>query len=78
MSEYDTLPDKIPDKDIDVIFHLAWAGVSGEMQSNLELQLYNIYHLPDDPKVLKEIILDTNPNYVINEEWFKIYAHVPK
>jgi len=36
------------------------------------------YHLPDDPKVLREIILDANPNYVIEERWMKMYAHVPK
>ena len=36
------------------------------------------YHLPDDPKVLRELILDTNPNYIIEERWKKIYAYVPK
>jgi len=35
------------------------------------------YHLPDDPKVLRELILDANPNYVIEERWKKMYAHVP-
>ncbi|MCL2226113.1 MAG: FkbM family methyltransferase [Oscillospiraceae bacterium] len=35
------------------------------------------YHLPDDPKVLRELILDANPNYVIEERWMKMYAHVP-
>jgi FkbM family methyltransferase len=36
------------------------------------------YHLPDDPKVLCELILDANPNYIIEERWKKIYAYVPK
>ncbi|MDR2569117.1 MAG: FkbM family methyltransferase [Oscillospiraceae bacterium] len=36
------------------------------------------YHLPDDPKVLRELILDANPKYVIEEKWKKMYAHVPK
>ena len=36
------------------------------------------YHLPDDPKVLRELILDANPNYVIEERWLKMFAHVPK
>lgn len=35
------------------------------------------YHLPDDPEVLRELILDANPNYVIKEKWSKMYAHVP-
>ena len=36
------------------------------------------YHLPDDPQVLRQLILDANPNYVIEERWKKMYAHVPK
>jgi len=36
------------------------------------------YHLPDDPQVLRELILDANPNYVIVERWKKMYAYVPK
>jgi len=36
------------------------------------------YHLPDDPKILRELILDANPNYVIEEKPMKMYAHVPK
>jgi FkbM family methyltransferase len=36
------------------------------------------YHLPDDPRVLRELILDANPNYIIEERWKKMYAHVPK
>ena len=35
------------------------------------------YHLPDDPQILRELILDGNPNYVIEERWKKIYAYVP-
>jgi len=35
------------------------------------------YHLPDDPKVLRELILDANPNYVVEEKFEKMYAHVP-
>lgn len=35
------------------------------------------YHIPDDPQVLKKLILDANPNYVIEEKWKKMYAYVP-
>lgn len=35
------------------------------------------YHLPDDPKVLRELILDANPNYIIEEKFKKMYAYVP-
>jgi len=34
------------------------------------------YHLPDDPKVLRELILDANPNYIIEEYYSKMYAYV--
>ena len=36
------------------------------------------YHLPDDPQILRELILDANPSYVIEERWKKIYAYVSK
>ena len=35
------------------------------------------YHLPDDPQVLREIILEANPKYQIVEKFKKMYAHVP-
>jgi FkbM family methyltransferase len=35
------------------------------------------YHLPDDPQVLRELILDANPNYIIEERYKKMYAYVP-
>ncbi|MCL2624505.1 MAG: FkbM family methyltransferase [Planctomycetaceae bacterium] len=35
------------------------------------------YHLPDDPQVLRALILDANPNYVITKKYSKIYAYVP-
>ena len=35
------------------------------------------YHLPDDPQVLREIILDANPKYEIVEKFSKMYAYVP-
>ena len=34
------------------------------------------YHLPDDPQVMREIILDANPRYRIEERWKKMYAWV--
>ena len=36
------------------------------------------YHLPDDRKVLRELILNSNPSYVIEEKFCKMYAHVPR
>jgi len=36
------------------------------------------YHLPDDPQVMQEIILDANPNYIIEQAEMKMFAYVPK
>jgi len=36
------------------------------------------YHKLDDLKVLKQLILNANPNYEIEVNWKKIYAKVPK
>jgi uncharacterized protein Usg len=36
------------------------------------------YHLPDDPKVLKQFIKDANPKYTIFEKFKKIYAYIDK
>jgi len=35
------------------------------------------YHLPDDPNVMKEIIMDANPAYKIEQSTSKMYAYVP-
>lgn len=36
------------------------------------------YHLPDDPEVLEQIILEANPNYTIIYSCEKMYACVHK
>ncbi len=36
------------------------------------------YHLPDDKKVLTDLILKANPNYKIIHKWKKLYAWVEK
>ena len=36
------------------------------------------YHYPEDPELLEKIILDANPNYIINHSWRKLYAYVPE
>lgn len=36
------------------------------------------YHLPDDPEVIRSIITQANPAYVIEEKYQKLYAYVQK
>jgi len=37
-----------------------------------------IYHLPDDPKIIKDIILEAVPEYQIDMNRVKLYAYIPK
>ena len=41
MEEIGTLPELINDRNIDYAYHLAWAGSSGDLRMNYELQLKN-------------------------------------
>lgn len=36
------LPELIPDRDIDVVFHLAWSGASGVLRADYDMQLNNV------------------------------------
>lgn len=36
------------------------------------------YHLKDDPEVIEKIIKESNPNYVIEHKWKKLYAYIPE
>jgi FkbM family methyltransferase len=35
------------------------------------------YHLPDDKKVLEQLIKSANPDYIVDHHWQKLYAYVP-
>lgn len=35
------------------------------------------YHLPDDKEVLEKLVLEANPDYVIEHKYKKLYAYVP-
>lgn len=40
--DFQTLDEKIPDRDVDVFYHLAWAGVSTDAKNDFTLQYENI------------------------------------
>lgn len=44
MRDIEKLPEIIPDRDIDVCIHLAWAGSSGNARADYTLQLLNIQY----------------------------------
>lgn len=47
MDKIQQLPKKIKDKEIDVIYHLAWQGASGKERSDYSIQLNNIHYSLD-------------------------------
>lgn len=49
------LPSKIADRDIDVIYHMAWAGSSGDARGDYALQLDNVKFTCDMVKVASEM-----------------------
>lgn len=46
---------KINDRDIDVFYHFAWAGTSGNLRANYELQLENVKSSCDSVKAAKNM-----------------------
>lgn len=42
IADYNTLPQKIMDRDIDTVFHIAWQGVSDKNARNQAIQLQNL------------------------------------
>ena len=55
LSEFKSLADIIPDRDIDVMYHLAWAGTSGPARGDSDLQTDNIRFTCDTVRACKEM-----------------------
>ncbi len=55
LSEYESLARLIHDRDIDVFYHLAWAGSSGPLRGNEDVQINNIRFTCDAVKVCSDI-----------------------
>ena len=55
LANCDKLPEIIFDRDIDVFYHLAWAGVSGELRSNTQAQINNVKYTIDCINASKKI-----------------------
>ncbi len=55
MRNFNTLVNSVKDDNIDVMYHMAWAGSSGELRADYELQLYNAKYTCDAVKAASEI-----------------------
>jgi FkbM family methyltransferase len=64
--------------DIEGAERLLLKGAQGVLKEYSPKLSICTYHLPDDPKVLRELLLDINPKYVIMEKYKKMYAYVPE
>ena len=42
LSNYKKIPNLVKDKDIDVVYHLAWNGASGALRSDVNVQISNV------------------------------------
>lgn len=47
LSEFKNLHEKISDRDIDVLYHLAWVGSAGPLRGNADVQFNNIKYTCD-------------------------------
>lgn len=47
LSEFKNLNEKISDRDIDVLYHLAWVGSAGPLRGNADVQFNNIKYTCD-------------------------------
>lgn len=47
LSEFKNLHERISDRDVDVLYHLAWVGSAGPLRGNAEVQFNNIRYTCD-------------------------------
>lgn len=59
LKEIKLLPNLIKERDIDVIFHIAWQGVSGKDASNQDIQIVNLVSTLDLIDVAREMEIKT-------------------
>ena len=55
LSEFKNLNEKISDRDIDVLYHLAWVGSAGPLRGNAEVQFNNIRYTCDTVEACAKI-----------------------
>lgn len=55
LSEFNKLPELIPDRDIDIVFHLAWQGVADADAGNYKVQFANAQAAVDLIDIIKQM-----------------------
>ena len=55
LSEFKNLNEKISDRDIDVLYHLAWVGSAGPLRGSADVQFNNIMYTCDTVKACSKM-----------------------
>ena len=55
LSDFHKLAEIIPDRDVDVFFHFAWAGSAGPLRGDVDVQIKNVQYACDAVKVCAAI-----------------------
>ena len=55
LSEFSSLPKRIPDRDIDVFYHLAWVGSAGPLRGDSNVQINNVSYTCTAVRACKEL-----------------------
>lgn len=55
LSNYSRLAELIPDRDIDALYHFAWAGSAGSLRGDGDLQIKNVQYTCDAVKACADI-----------------------
>lgn len=50
LADFDRLDAVIPDRDVDVLYHLAWVGSAGPLRGNCDVQMNNVRYTCDTVK----------------------------
>lgn len=59
IADYNSIPEMVGDKDIDVLFHIAWQGVSNLDARNQDVQIQNLKSTLDLIDVAKKLNIST-------------------
>lgn len=55
LTEFRNLADKIPDRDIDCLYHLAWVGTAGPLRGDIDVQMNNIKFATDTVRACADL-----------------------
>lgn len=55
LSRFRNLAEMIPDRDVDILYHLAWEGSAGELRGDSDVQINNVRYVCDTVKACADM-----------------------